>query len=489
MAPIVRQAKWLYHEFGLSSLHDTGLDAWLIILSRCNRMVAYGFNSLIMALFFSSLAFTDFQIGFFMTLTLLGDVLLSALLSLVADKWGRRRILFGGSFLMVISGTTFALCENYWILLFAAVVGVISATGGDCGPFRAIEESTLSQLTTPKTRADVLSWYITTTTLSASIGTEVSGRVIHYLEGLEGWTLVDAYHAVFWVYTGMGLINMVLTLMLSKNCELVPVQFSEMEESEMLLDERDGKDTKADASKVYQPPKKTSRFQQISPQTRNIMYKLWGLLAIDSLAGGMTPYSLMNYYVDLKFHLPKSTLGDITSASQFLCAVSAIFAGPLSRRIGLVNTMVFTHLPSSIAAAFIPLPRGVPWTVALLLFRAALNSMDQAPRSALIAAVVKPEERTAVMGITSTIRTLMQSMGPTITGVLAGHDQFWVAFVATGFFRVTYDLGLWAIFINVKLHQHEENDSDDRSSNSRRTSDEEEMKELEAMELESLPRR
>ena len=447
-------------------------------------MVAYGFNSLTMALFFNSLDFSDPQIGLFMTLTLLGDVLLSVLLTLVADKIGRRRILFAGSFLMVVSGTTFALFENYWLFLFAAVVGVISATGGDCGPFRAIEESILSQLTTPKTRADVLSWYVTTTTMSASIGTEISGRAIHWLQGRDGWKLVDAYHAVFWVYTGMGLVNMGLTLMLSKNCE-APEKTPEAEESEMLLDElsplgdrspAEGLDLKPTLPEQYRSQKKKSRFAQISPQTRKIMYAVWALLAVDCLADGMTPYTLMNYYVDLKFHLPKSTLGDITSASQFLASIGAIFAGPLSRRLGLINTMVFTHLPSSIAAGFIPLPRGVPWTVALLLFRAGLNNMDQAPRAAFIAAVVKPEERTAVMGITSMLRTLAQSVGPTITGILAGNDHFWVAFVATGVLRVTYDLGLWAMFINVKLHQHEENDSVE--SDPRRSSDEEEVEEL-----------
>ncbi|KAF2432393.1 MFS general substrate transporter [Tothia fuscella] len=480
----MKQAKWLFHELGLGSLRDTGLDAWLIILSRCNRMVAYGFNSLILALFFASLGFTDFQIGLFMTLTLLGDVLLSVLLTLAADKIGRRRICLVGSVLMVISGTTFAMFENYWILLFAAVVGVISATGGDCGPFRAIEESMLSELTTPKTRSDVLAWYVTMTTMSASIGTEVSGRVIHYLQGFDNWTEQQAYHAVFWVYTGMGLINIALTFMMSPNCELkkkpIIEAATQLEEAEGLLDG----DSKP-APPPYQTPstEKKGRFAQISSETRNIMYKLWFLLAVDCLADGMTPYSLMNYYVDLKFHLPKSTLGDITSASQFLCAIGAIGAGPLAKRIGLVNTMVFTHLPSSIAAGFIPLPSGVPMTVALLLFRAALNSMDQAPRSAFIAAVVKPEERTAVMGITSMLRTLAQSVGPTVTGILAGNDQFWIAFVATGALRVTYDLGLWALFINVKLHQHEQNDTV-KNRPERRSSDEEEdmqeMKELEA---------
>jgi MFS family permease len=156
----------------------------------------------------------------------------------------------------------------------------------------------------------------------------------------------------------------------------------------------------------------------------------------------------MNYYVSLKFKLSAATLGDITSASQFLCAVSAIFAGPLSKHIGLINTMVFTHLPSSITSAFIPLPSSVGWTVGLLLFRAALNAMDQAPRTAFIAAVVRPEERTGVMGITSMVRTLV---GPSITGLLAGNDRFWAAFVASGICRVSYDLGLWVLFVNVNV--------------------------------------
>jgi MFS family permease len=199
------------------------------------------------------------------------------------------------------------------------------------------------------------------------------------------------------------------------------------------------------------PQKKQSYFSQISKTTRSIMYKLWILLAIDSLADGMTPYSLMNYYVEQKFHASKSTLGDITSASQFLCAVSAIFAGPLAKKIGLINTMVFTHLPSSIASAFIPLPKTIGPTIGILLFRAALNSMDQAPRTAFIAAVVKPEERTGAMGITSMVRTLAMSVGPSITGLLSGNNMFWIAFLATGTCRIIYDLGLWVLFSTVKV--------------------------------------
>lgn len=494
MATLLKQIKWLYNEFGLASVWTTGRDAWLLIFSRCARMFAFGATSLVIALFFAALEFSDTYIGVFFTLTLLGDVLLSVLLTLVADKVGRRRILLLGSLMMIVSGAIFAIFENFWILLFAAVVGVVSATGSDFGPFRAIEESTLSTLTTPQTRSDVLSWYVTTASLGSSVGTVISGRVVESLQHVEGWTIVTAYHSVFWVYVIMGSLNMISTLLLSANCEAEKVP--EKETSEMLLDERGPKEgdddneseddnINADSAEIEQsaPSRKNGLFTQISGETRSIMYKLWFLLIIDSLADGMVSYSLTNYYLDRKFDLAKSTLGDITSISYFLASCSTIFAGPLARRLGLINTMVFTHLPSSLAVLLFPIPQNVPMTVVLFFVRTGLNNMDQAPRSAFIAAVVKPEERTAVMGITSMLRTLAATCGPTVTGILAGNDRFWIAFVAAGALRICYDLGLFAMFVNMKLHLHEETgkqDIDPRKSydGEEEMADETEMREL-----------
>ena len=446
-------------------------------------MFTSGIPSLILALFFASLKFPDSRIGVFMTLTLLGDVLLSLLLTLVADKLGRRRILFGGSIMMAFSGVTFALSENFWILLIAAVFGIISVTGADCGPFRAVEESILSGLTDEKTRSDVLAWYVTFTTMAGAVGAEVAGRVVHALE--KRHDVVKAYHALFWAYAAFGVVGSILCLGLSERCEAAGERRAEMqergpgghdgEEEEVLLEamtpsttdsfgHEEGRPLRRTDIRIPPPGKKQSYFSQISKTTRSIMYKLWILLAIDSLADGMTPYSLMNYYVEQKFHVTKATLGDITSASQFLCAVSAIFAGPLAKKIGLINTMVFTHLPSSIASAFVPLPKTVGPTIGILLFRAALNSMDQAPRTAFIAAVVKPEERTGVMGITSMVRTLAMSVGPSITGLLSGSNVFWVAFLATGTCRIIYDLGLWVLFSTVKVDNKPAAREDDLNS-------------------------
>ncbi|KAK0935302.1 hypothetical protein LTR29_013094 [Friedmanniomyces endolithicus] len=497
MSTLLKPFTWFYHAFGLVSIQDTGRNAYLIILARACRMFAYGTNSLILALFFAELQFSDYRIGLFMTLTLLGDVFLGLGLTLIADRYGRRKILFGGTFLMVLSGATFAVFENFWILLFAAVVGVVSATGGDFGPFRAIEESILSQLTTPRTRSDVLAWYVTTSTVGSAIGSEASGRIIHALQSRDGWRLVDAYHALFWIYTAMGIVNALLVLLLTDACEM---QASDKEYAQVAQDEGESVEleTHQETSTHQQPngtplnPPKTSRMKrmwtrfssqlaQISATTRAVMYKLWALLAVDSIADGMVPYSLTNYYMNKMFHPAKSTLGDVTAAAYFLGAISSVFAGPLAHRIGLINTMVFTHIPSSAAVLVFGLPSNFVVVAMLLMIRAGLNNMDQAPRSAFIAAVVKPEERTAVMGITNLLRTFAAMAGRSLTGVLAGNDKFWVAFLAAGAFRLAYDVGLYVMFINMQLYKHEGGASVDANTspmNGRRSVEEEDMVEL-----------
>ncbi|KAI1123215.1 major facilitator superfamily domain-containing protein [Nemania abortiva] len=455
---------WFYREFGLASVHATGRNAYLIILARTCRMFAYGTNALILAIFFSALGVSDNQIGLFMTLTLVGDVILGTLLSLVADRIGRRRVLMGGSMLMITSGAIFAVFENFWILLFGAVIGVISITGGDFGPFRSIEESVLSQLTTPATRSDVLAWHVSTPLIGSSIGSEVSGRILHWLQSKDGWSEVNSYHALFGIYAAMGFVNLALVSLLTGACELqqsdnaytqIPQGENEIREPQSHIahepiDVPAGKSNPLIKAWAWF----SNQLAQISRPTRSTMYKLWFLLAIDSLADGMVPYSLTNYYLDINFHPLKSTLGDVTSASYFLGALGATLAGPLAKKIGLVNTMVFTHIPSSAAVLVFPFPPYFWMAAALLLLRAALNSMDQAPRTALIAAVVKPEERTAVMGITSTVRTLAAMAGPSVTGLLASNEHFWIAFVAAGVCRLVYDFGLYGLFINMKVDQH-----------------------------------
>lgn len=241
---------------------------------------------------------------------------------------------------MVFTGLTFALFENFWLLLFAAIIGVVSATGGDFGPFRSIEESMLSQLTTPGTRADVLAWYVTASAWGSSLGSEVGGRMIENLQRREGWGLKDAYHAVFWMYAGMGVVNIGVVLLLTRECEaegrgegrkgyeeiVQEVEEGEEEEDEesdegsfTMVDDQQHQDRgSADEASsrspgllevsVPTPTNPSTRFDSlrswilkwtgdISKPTLKVVWKLWVLLAIDSLADGMVPFSLTNYYM------------------------------------------------------------------------------------------------------------------------------------------------------------------------------------------------
>ena len=459
-------------ELGLFTVLHAPRDVHVIFLTRFLRMLAYGGVSLILAMFFSALGFADARIGLFMTLTLLGDVLLSLLLTLVADGMGRRRTLLLGSGSMLLSGAVFALGSNYWLLLAAAVVGVISVSGNEIGPFRAVEESTLAGLVGEESRSDIFAWYVVVGTFGSAVGLTGAGWVVEGFKKRAGWEELDAYRVVFWLYALIGLVKSLLTFLLSTRCEVhgyqpartessAPGSADHSERAGFLAADRVPEDGDGDddvlppaSSAPTPPPKPKMGLGQLFARSRDrrdfTLLRLCLLFAVDSLASGMVPYSLINFYVDRKFHMPKSTVGNIMSAAWIMSSIGNIFASAISKRIGLVKTMVFTHLPSAIFLMLLPAPHVVWLTVIFLIGRGTLASMDQAPRSAFLSKVVQAEERTAVMGIVNVVKTLSQSGGPTVTGVLAGQDRFWIAFVVAGALKSSYDLGMLTMFLRLE---------------------------------------
>jgi predicted MFS family arabinose efflux permease len=264
---------------------------------------------------------------------------------------------------------------------------------------------------------------------------------------------------IFWIYTGVGCVKAIMVLCLSRQCERADkeeatIHGSSIDEREPLLN---GHDTPPPPPPQQNSSLKRFRlnfFTSISKPSRWILFKLCSLFILDSLGSGMVPFSLINFYMERKFRLSKGKLGGIMSGTWFISTVGNVFASSLAKRLGLIQAMVATHLPSSIFLALLPISSGLPLTICLLVGRSVLNSMDQAPRSAFLSLVVLPEERTAVMGIVNILKTLSQSGGPWITGILAGHDRFWVAFVAAGSIKAAYDLAL-LIFFAGRVHEHE----------------------------------
>ncbi|KAF2725927.1 MFS general substrate transporter [Polychaeton citri CBS 116435] len=446
----------LSKQLGIATVLGSGMNVHLILFTRFARMSAYGSSTLILALYFAALEYSDTEIGLFMTLTLIGDVLISLLLTVVADSLGRRRILTLGSLLMALSGVCFATATSYWILLLAAVVGVISPSGNEIGPFRAVEESTLAHLSEAETRSDIFAWYVVLGTLGASLGSLACGWITQALQS-GGWTEIASFRLVFWVYAAIGVVKAAVTLLLDHRCEASVFRTTHASFTDEQAEGGEGSEgfllmeRQPSEAAPRSPPKWKSMFAQISRKSRRTLVKLCGLFFFDSLASGMVPNSLIAFYLERKFAMSEGRLGSIISVAQFMSSLGNVFASSIAKRIGLVRAMVYTHLPSAIFLALLPAPSSLFLTVVLLVARASLASMDQAPRSAFLSAVVLPEERTAVMGIVNTVKTMSQSSGPLITGSLAGSDRFWIAFVVAGSLKVGYDLGMLHMFLNIKL--------------------------------------
>ncbi|KAF1984028.1 MFS general substrate transporter [Aulographum hederae CBS 113979] len=429
----------IFSELGLVSLYQSHLDTKLLCLQRFVRLFAYGGSTLILVSYLSALQISDREIGLFMTLTLVGDVLISFLLTLIADGLGRRTVLALGAALMIGSGVVFGLSGNFWVLLAAAILGVISPSGNEIGPFRAIEESTLAHLSPKEVRPDVFAWYSLLGTAGSAFGLIVCGWVSHTLQSKHRWHEVRTYRTLFFAYAALGSIKFILACMLSKKCEAERENLPPGPETAPLL---------SGNSLVAQHTKnRKSIFPTISSESRAIFSKLSILFALDSFASGLAPLSWITSFFHRKFHLQEGYLGSLFFTSSIIAALSMLVAASLARRIGNIKTMVFTHLPSSIFLSLMAIPNSLPLAMTFLILRACTQSMDTAPRTAFLAAMVLPNERTAVMGAINVIKTSAQSLGPLITGILAGENRFWVAFVTAGVLKVTYDLGMLAVFV------------------------------------------
>ena len=301
--------------------------------------------------------------------------------------------------------------------------------------------------------------------MGAATGTIASGWIVQTLLS-RGWNNVGAYRFIFGLYAILGIVKLALSLMLSSKCEPEPpkqeyqevVQMSPVEAEGLLSDEEDDEveSPRAEPDIPLQKTKRKSIWPAISVQSRSILIKLCLLFAVDSFASGIAPLSWMSYFFTTKFDLPEGLLGTLFFATNIIQSISNLAATSLAKRIGLIKTMVFTHLPSAICLALIPLPSQAWLAMTFLIIRSCMQSMDQAPKQAFIAAAVLPSERTAVMGVVNVVKTLSQSGGPVATGWLAGIGKFWIAFLIAGGMKASYDLGMLKMFLGYKSREEEE---------------------------------
>ncbi|KAI0096725.1 major facilitator superfamily domain-containing protein [Nemania sp. FL0031] len=439
-------------ELGLISLWESPRDVKLLCGQRFVRMMGYGMSTLILVAYLDALGNRKTEIGLFMSLTLAGDVCISFFLTLFADALGRKATLALGALLMTGSGIIFALFSSYWILLAAAIVGVISPNGNEIGPFRAIEESTVAQLTVPENRSDIYAWYGLSGLAGAAFGIIICGWVLQFLTETLHWNMLGSYRAIFVIYAGIGLLKLCLTILLSRSVEAEKKQqqngqtLREGDETTPLLTREITNEQQGVSAEAKYARGLRKCLPDIRKESATVVIVLCFLFGLDALGTGVNPLSWITYYFQWRFDIKKGELGSIFFTTQIVSAMSMIVASSIAKRLGNVQTMVITHLPSQVFRALIGVPNNVHFALLFLILNASTTSMDTAPRSAFLATIIRPEERTAVMGTLNVVKTTTSSLGPIVTGVLVDHNLYWVSFLLGGSLKGLYDIGILIFF-------------------------------------------
>jgi MFS family permease len=400
-------------------------DGNFLFITRIARMFGYGFLSVVLILYLEQVGLSQVQIGLLLTLTLIGDTIISLWITTNADRIGRRRMLILGALLMVFAGVLFALTRNFVFLLIVATIGVISPSGYEVGPFLSIEQAALSQIVSNERRTHIFAWYNLVGSFATAFGALGGGGLVQALQD-SGMTPLGSYRMIVIGYAMIGLILGVLFTRLSPTVEI-----------------QAGSD----------PSHSTSGFKTRFGlhRSKGVVFKLSGLFSIDAFAGGFVLQSILAYWFYTRFNVQPAILGSIFFGANILAGLSALSAAWVASKIGLIRTMVFTHIPSNILLILVPLMPNLPLAIAVLLLRFSISQMDVPTRQSYTMAVVAPDERSAAAGITGIARTTGASLSPVVTGpLLADAALMNLPFFISGGLKIVYDLLLYRSFKAIK---------------------------------------
>ena len=405
-------------------------DGSFLFITRIARMFGYGFFSLVLVLYLEQVGLNQVQIGLLLTLTLIGDTIISLWITTSADRFGRRRMLILGAVLMIFAGILFAITRNFLFLLIAATIGVISPSGYEVGPFLSIEQAALSQIVSDEKRTHLFAWYSLVGSFATALGALGGGGLVQALQD-SGVSALGSYRTIVIGYAIIGVLLGVLFTRLSPAVEV-----------------RAGGDSSHSTSDFK------TRFGL--HRSRGVVLKLSALFSIDAFAGGFVLQSLLAYWFHVRFNVQPAILGSIFFGANILAGLSALTAAWMASRIGLIRTMVFTHIPSNILLILVPLMPNLPLAIAVLLLRFSISQMDVPTRQSYTMAVVAPDERSAAAGITGIARTIGASLSPAFTGpLLANAALMNVPFFLSGGLKIIYDLMLYRNFKAIKPPEEE----------------------------------
>jgi MFS family permease len=394
-------------------------DGWLLLATCGVRSLAYGFLSVILGLYLDAIGLSMTAIGWVFTAALAGGAVMTMIITAFADSFGRKFLLIVGALLMALAGWVFAVSDNPILLTIAAIFGTISPSGKEVGPFLSLEQAILPQTTSNEQRTAVFSAYNLVGSFAGALGALAVG-----LPSFFSFTAIAGYKFLIWGYiASAGLLALLFALL------------SPMVEAKK----------KADSATRNVGLRKS----------RGIVAKLAGLFALDAFAGAFIVQSIVAYWFFLRYQTDLSALGGIFFGTNILAALSFLAAPAIARRIGLLNTMVFTHLPSNFLILLVPLMPNVEWAIAVLLVRYSLSQLDVPTRQSYTMAVVDADERAAAAGVLSVARNAGAAVAPLFTGAILAVPALGLPFLLAGGIKVIYDLWIFAVFRHVKPPEEE----------------------------------
>jgi MFS family permease len=389
-------------------------NARRVLIARALRAAADGYVSILLPAYLLALGLDAFRVGVVSTATLLGSAGLTLLAGLITNRFGHRRPLIAAGLLMAVTGLGFAGLQAFWPLLIVAFVGTVNPSTGDVSVFLPLEQSLLARSVADRDRTALFVRYSLAGSLMGALGALLAA-VPDLVTRYTGVAPLQAMQGMFLPYAAIGLA----------------------------------------AAAIYgrigepRPDRDDARQAPLGP-SKGIVYRLTALFAVDAFGGGLLVQSIVALWLFQVFGISAASVASLFFWTGILSAASFLAAGPIARRIGLVRTMVFTHLPSSFCLLAIPFAHDLGLVIALLLLRSLLSQMDVPTRTSYVMAVVTPPERPAAASLTSVPRSLSAAVGPVVSGALIGLSAFGWPFLIGGLVKIGYDLALLAMFSRVQ---------------------------------------
>src|SRR5215472_9020018 len=422
----------------VTSFNWLSRDGKLLLTARATRTFGYGFLSVTLSIYLKLVGYNDLLIGLLLSLTLVNSIIFTLIASFYADRFGRRKMLIVYALLMSMSGVIFFVSNNFFLLIISALVGTINITGSETGAFLSVEQAVLPQTLlkqkdSVKRQNTLFAIYNMVGTFAMSAGILVSG-LPGILESQYGLNQIQSIKPLFLLYSLLGIGVTANYFLLSKKIEIDNHGLNNRERKNVTM----------------------NSLQVLSPKSRKTVGKLSGLFAVDSFAGGFVIQGIVSLWFFTRFGADLSTISYIFSIAGVLTAFSFLASAKIADRIGLINTMVFTHIPSNILLILVAFAPTLPMAIAFYLARMALSQMDVPTRQSYVVGVVNEDERTAAVGISNISRNVAQSISPSIAGSILQSLSFLSApFIIGGVLKIVYDVALYLNFKRTKSSYEE----------------------------------